>query len=208
MITFGLTGGIAVGKSTITKTFRLNHIPIVDADVIAHDLVVPGSEALDSIIDTFGEEYLLHDGSLDRVKLGSSVFSDPDLSLRADCIAALNSIMIPLIQKEATHQINVLHNMGFGLVGYDAPLLIEMGSAHKYRPLIVVSCPISMQIARLMSRNSLTHAEAMDRINAQMSTEEKIKLADYFIDTSGTIINSIKQTEDLIKKLMLLETKD
>lgn len=195
MITFGLTGGIACGKSTVTKTFRANNIPMVDADIVARQVVEPGSFGLSRVIRAFGSEYLNADGTLNRTKLGALVFADRDARARID------KIMAPLITTESQTQIASLHSQGNYLVGYDAALICEMGNSEKFRPLIVVYCPRDTQVERLMSRNNLTRAEAMARIEAQMPLEKKLKLADYKIDTSGTIEESIKQTEIIIHNL-------
>lgn len=196
MITFGLTGGIASGKSTATKTFRKHNIPIVDADIVARQVVEPGTKGLSYIVDIFTSAYLDENGFLDRAKLGKLVFSD------ADALNTINRIMGPLINAESDRQLQELHQQGHQLVGYDAALICEMGNSKKYRPLIVVSCPQDEQVARLMSRNSLTRAEAMSRIEAQMPVAEKIKMADYVIDTSGPVEDSIKQTESIIQDMI------
>jgi dephospho-CoA kinase len=195
MITFGLTGGIASGKSTVTKTLRRFDIPVVDADQVARDVVVPGSKGLTDIIQAFGIEYLNRDGTLDRTKLGKLVFSKPE------ALNTINHIMGPLIQEESDLQVQKAHQAGHPVVGYDAALICEMGNADRYRPLIVVSCPQDMQIDRLMKRNFLTREEAVARIAAQMPVADKVAMADYVIDTSGTVENSIQQTEAVIKKL-------
>ena len=195
MITFGLTGGIASGKSTVTKTFRAAGIPIVDADVVARQVVEPGTVGLQAVIFAFGKEYLQDDGTLNRTKLGALVFSNKkELDI-------CNKIMMPLIVDESAAQVKKLHEAGHLIVGYDAALICEMGNAKNYRPLIVVHCPTDTQLARLMSRNSLTRDEAMARIEAQMPVEKKKALADYLIDTSGTIEYSIKQTQKIIEIL-------
>lgn len=195
MITFGLTGGIACGKSTVTKTFRANNIPMVDADIVARQVVEPGTFGLSRVIRAFGSEYLNADGTLNRTKLGAFVFADRDARARID------KIMAPLITTESQTQIASLHSQGNYIVGYDAALICEMGNSEKFRPLIVVHCPRDTQVERLMSRNNLTRAEAMARIEAQMPLEKKLKLADYKIDTSGTVEESIKQTEIIIHNL-------
>jgi dephospho-CoA kinase len=198
MITFGLTGGIACGKSTVTKTFRRYNIPMIDADIVARQVVEPGSKGLDQMINHFGKEYLNQDGMLDRPKLAKLVFGNQDR------LNEVNSIMLPLIQQEVALQFQKYHQDGHGMVGYDAALICEMGDVEKYRPLIVVSCPRDTQLARLMSRNSLTRDEAVARIEVQMALEQKVALADYVIDTSGTIESSIAQTEVIINKLLTL----
>lgn len=201
MITFGLTGGIASGKSTVSKTFQKHGIPMVDADQIARQVVGPGTEGLLCIVEKFGSEILLDDGGLDRAKLGELVFSNPDANVRALSMAVLNSLMGPLIIQESAVQINKLHADGHPIVGYDAALICEMGNADKYRPLVVVYCPQEMQLDRLMSRNSLTREQAMDRISSQMSPEIKAHMADHVIYTWGTVEDSIKQTELYIEIL-------
>jgi dephospho-CoA kinase len=193
MITFGLTGGIACGKSTVTKTFRAHNIPMVDADIVARQVVEIGTPGLNEIVRVFGSQYLYTDGTLNRTELGKLVFAEPTAMLK------INRIMLPLIAKEADSQMKKFHQDGYDIVGYDAALICEQGNCKKYRPLIVVHCPQDMQLARLMKRNSLTHAEAMARIEAQMPVEKKKKLADHLIDTSGSIENSIAQTEKIIQ---------
>jgi dephospho-CoA kinase len=196
MITvFGLTGGIACGKSTVTKVFRANGVPIVDADIVARQVVELGKPGLQEITKCFGEDYLNEDGTLNRAKLGDKVFHD------RIAMYALNSIMTPLLKKEVQKQFTELFYEGHRLIGYDAALIIEMGHADRYRPLIVVNCPFQTQIDRLIKRNNLTYEQAKARIDAQIPLSEKVKLADYVIDTSGTLENSEKQTLDIISKL-------
>jgi dephospho-CoA kinase len=207
LITSGLTGGICCGKSTVSKTLIKHNIPVVDADIVARQVVEPNTYGLKEITYHFGSEVLESDGSLNRSKLGEKVFSEPNLKARGYYMHLLNSIMGPLIQEESTAQINKLHAQGHNIVCYDAALIAEMNNADKYRPLIVVSCPIDIQLARLMKRNNLTHEQAMDRISIQMSLEQKVAMADYVIDTTGTIESSIKQTELIIEKLKLLQEK-
>lgn len=189
MITFGLTGGIACGKSTVTKTFRYLGIPMVDADIVARQVVEPGTPGLETVIKSFGKEYLQDDGTLDRIKLGKLVFSDKE-SLRL-----IDEIMLPLINTEATAQLKKLETAGHLIAGYDAALICEMGNSEKFRPLIVVHCPQDTQIERLMSRNNLTREDALLRINAQMPVAKKIAMSDYDIDTSGTVEESKLQTK-------------
>lgn len=195
MITFGLTGGIASGKSTVTKTLRAAGIPIVDADIVARQVVEVGTPGWGMVRAMFGTEYLNEDDTLNRTKLAALVFSDKQ------ALYNMNAIMTPLINAESTAQIKKLHDGGAPLVGYDAALICEMGNSEKYRPLIVVHCPRDTQLARLMSRNSLTRDEAMARIEAQMPVEKKMALADYLIDTSGTVEESINQTKRIIEIL-------
>lgn len=194
MITFGITGSIACGKSNVTKLFREHDIPVVDADIVSRQVVTPGSEALDKIISAFGKEFLDFDGSLNRTKLGELVFNNPLSKL------TLEFIVSPLIKEESKKQINELHKK-YSIVGYDAALLIESGLADKFRPLIVVYCPLDIQVNRLMKRNNLTYDQAMVRINSQFSSKLKIKSADFVIDTSGTFENTETQVLSIIEEL-------
>lgn len=193
MITVGLTGGIGSGKSTVSKTFLKHNIPIVDADIVAREVVVVGSPGWGMIRSVFGYEVLNEDDTLNRAKLGELVFSDNA------AMCQLNEIMKPLIEQESIRQINALHYQGNDIVVYDAALIIEQGNADKFRPLVVVACPKEMQLDRIMKRNGVSREAAMSRINAQLSVEDKIKAADYVVDTSGTLEYSIEQTEAIIK---------
>jgi len=197
MITFGLTGGIACGKSTVTKTMRAEGYPIVDADVVARQVVEPGTPGLTSMIETFGTEYLQDDGSLNRTKLGTLVFSDKSARTQLDYL------MLPLINDEATSQIKKLHDEGNLIVGYDAALICEMGHVELYRPLVVVECREDTQIERLVKRNTLTRAEAVARIEAQMPVKNKIAMADFVINTDGLIVQSVEQTKKVLHHIRL-----
>jgi dephospho-CoA kinase len=192
---FGLTGGIACGKSTVSKTFQKHGIPMVDADVVARQIVEPGTLGLELITRAFGKDYLNEDGTLNRTKLGGKVFEDRISRY------LLDFIMAPLLKAESAAQLNKLAEQGHALVGYDAALICEMRNADKYRPLVVVACAPETQLARLMSRNSLTKEQAMSRITSQMSVEQKVKIADFVIRTDGSIEESIVQTENVIQKL-------
>lgn len=196
MITFGLTGGICCGKSTATKTFRAAGIPMVDADIVARQVVEPGTPGLKEVIDAFGNEYLQEDGTLNRTKLGALIFANRLKRWQIDLI------MLPLIKNESSKQIQSFHDQGHGVVGYDAALICEMGDADRFRPLVVVHCPTDMQVERLIKRNNLTREEAMSRVEAQMPVSMKIEMADYTIDTSGTIEESISQTKNVIDRMM------
>lgn len=180
-ITFGLTGSISVGKSTVTKVFIDNGIPIVDADIIARDVVQIGKPGYRSIVKIFGKEYLNEDQTINRTKLGALIFSSKDAKNK------LEHIMFSLINQKVKNDIASLHNKGHKIVGYDCALIIESNQQNNYHPLIVVWCPLDMQIDRLMKRNGLTRTEAMLRIDSQMSSDEKISHSDYIIDSSQSI---------------------
>lgn len=195
MITFGLTGGICCGKSTVTKTFRAHNIPIVDADVVARQVVKPGTSGLAFLVETFGKDCLSADGTLNRIALGNRVFGN------TEAMRQLNHIMMPLITAESDRQLTELRKAGNILVGYDAALIVEHGRADQFRPLIVVSCPPEIQLTRLMKRNGLTREQAIARIASQTPVADKVKLADFVVDTSGSVENSTEQTKDIISAL-------
>jgi len=196
-LTFGITGSIACGKSTVTKYIREMGIPIVDADVIAREVVIPGSHGWLLVATYFGLEFINRDDNdtLDRAKIGKRVFSNKkDLDF-------LNQTLGPLIKEESKRQIKCQHDLGHELVGYDAALIIENGNAKKYKPLIVVSAPFETQLARLMSRNDLTEEEAKNRISKQLSSEEKVKHADFVIETTGTLEELKTKTHSVIESI-------
>jgi dephospho-CoA kinase len=193
MITFGLTGSIAVGKSTATKAFVDNGIPMVDADIIAREVVQIGKPGYRSIVKTFGKEYLNEDQTINRTKLGALIFSSKDAKKR------LEHIMFSLINQKVKQDIASLHKEGHPIVGYDCALIIEAKQKRLYHPLILVWCPLDMQIDRLMKRNGLTRAEAMLRIDSQMSSDEKISHADCIIDSS----QSIQHIEEQVSRLII-----
>jgi dephospho-CoA kinase len=195
MITFGLTGGICCGKSRIRKLLQTYDIPMVDADDISRQVVSLGSKTHIKLFSTFGPEYFNYGGHLNRKKLADLVFSN-DMAR-----AKLESIMFPAITEEANIQIKKLHDAGHRLVGFDAPLIVEAGVADSYRPLIVVHCPPEMQIARMTRRDLLTHDEAVARLRAQLPNEAKIKVADFTIDSSGTVEETAAKAAEVINKI-------
>lgn len=206
MITFGLTGGIACGKSTVTKTFRKAGIPLVDADLVARQVVEPGTSGYFKVLAAFGYEFFNDDMTLNRAKLGELVFTE------ASAMKKINDIMGPMIHDESLCQMarwsQYLRDQGKPqIVGYDAALICEQNNHELFRPLIVVSCPKEIQLERLMKRNQLTKQQAEARINAQMPVEDKIKRADYVIDTSKEVEYSILQTKEVINQLFIKDKK-
>ncbi len=170
---FGLTGGIASGKSTVAAIFRAAGVPVLDADEVAREVVMPGEPALSALVEAFGADVLLADGTLDRKRLGARVFDDASLRAR------LNAIVHPAIaERSAAHFARLSSEP---LVCYDAALLVERGLADAFRPLVVVAAPRALQRARLIARDGLTAAEADARLDAQAPVEAKIAAADLVI---------------------------
>ena len=192
----GLTGGIASGKSTVSGMFRELGVPVIDADMIAREVVAPGSRALEAIVDAFGEEILTDEKSLNRARLGEIVFSD--LSKKK----VLEGILHPEIIAEQDRRLKDLEREGRTPVAIvDAAVMIESGSWKRFDSLVVVDCEESQQISRLRLRNGMNEDEAVRRVNAQMPLSEKVKYADHVIDNRGSIDDTRKQVEELMKLL-------
>ena len=176
----GLTGGIACGKTTVAGLLRARGAVVVDADVVARDVVAPGTPGLARVLERFGADLVDAQGGLDRGALGARVFGDP---LERE---ALEGILHPLIAVESMRQLAAALATRPPLVIYDAALLIEAGRADQFRPLIVVRADPAAQRARLISRDGLTPAQAQARIDAQMPVARKAALADHVIDNTGS----------------------
>ena len=192
----GLTGGIASGKSTVSGMFRDIGVPVIDADVIAREVVAPGSRALEAIVDAFGEEILTEEKSLNRARLGEIVFSDPAKK------KVLERILHPEIIAEQDRRLRDLEREGRTPVAIvDAAVMIESGSWKRFDSIVVVDCDESQQIGRLRRRNGMNEKEAIRRVNAQMPLSEKVEYADHVIDNRGSIDDTRKQVEALMELL-------
>lgn len=188
--TLGLTGGIATGKSTVSRFFRQHDIPVVDADVIAREVVEPGTDGLAEIIKTFGTEILLEDGSLNRKKLGEIIFKDEDKR------EMLNQILHQEIHQKMMMAKEKWENERVPLIVFDIPLLYEADYQSTFDAIMVVYVPEKTQIARLMERDELTVQQARDRIASQLPIEEKKARADIVIDNSQTIADTYEQVQN------------
>jgi len=176
----GLTGGIATGKSTVSEMFRRLGAVIIDADVLAREVVEPGQPALAEIAQEFGRGVLTADGRLDRKALAAIVFADGDRRRR------LEAITHPRIRTLFERRLGELAEKPFaGLVVFDAAVMIESGNYKTMERLVVVVTDEATQIARLMARDGCTREQARARIASQMPLSEKARLADYVIDNSG-----------------------
>ncbi|XP_045169007.2 dephospho-CoA kinase domain-containing protein-like [Mercenaria mercenaria] len=196
MFIIGLTGGISTGKSTVSQMFKELGCPIVDADVIAREVVEPGTKGWEKIRKTFGEDVFHDDGHLNREKLGQLIFADSDKRV------ALNKITHPEIQKVMMWKLFMLFAKGHQFAILDTPLLFESNKMVPYMAYtIVISCTPEQQLSRLQARNKLSEDDAMQRINSQMSLDEKCRLATFVIDNSGDIANTRQQVLEIHKKL-------
>ncbi len=192
----GLTGGIATGKSTVSALLRERGVPVVDADVVAREVVEVGSPGLEAIRRRFGSEVLRPDGSLDREALGRVVFSDTDA--RRD----LDAITHPRIGQRMMQHGERYAADGFGWMVYDAALIVENGLQAAFAGLIVVSCAPDTQLDRLLARDDLTRSEAEDRIAAQMPLAQKESAADWVIRNDGTLDDLRRNVDALYQTLV------
>ncbi|AXE85169.1 dephospho-CoA kinase [Streptomyces sp. Go-475] len=174
MLKVGLTGGIGAGKSEVSRLLVECGAVLIDADRVAREVVAPGTPGLTAVVDAFGEEILAEDGSLDRPRLGSIVFSDPAK------LATLNAIVHPLVgarsrelEEAAAEDAVVVH---------DVPLLTENGLASLYDVVIVVDTSPETQLDRLLTRRGMTEEDARARMAAQATREQRREIADIVID--------------------------
>lgn len=195
MFKLGLTGGIATGKSTVSNHFKELGIPVLDADVVAREVVETGQPALADIVAEFGDEMLLPDGSLNRKALGAVVFGNPEK------LAKLNQFTHPRVQASMRAQADAYAKAGVPLIVLDIPLLLEGKNAAGADAVMVVTVPADVQQERLMARNQLSAEDARKRMNSQMPMAEKEQLADYVIDNSGTIADTYEQVDAVLAQL-------
>jgi len=193
----GLTGGIACGKSTVSRLLAERGGHIVDADRIAREVVLPGTPGLQAVVDAFGPDVLAEDGALDRKKLGAIVFANESERKR------LESLLHPLIRAEMARQMADWNEREpDALVVVDIPLLYESGldRLFAFEEIIVVYVPKDIQLERLMLRDGLTREEALRRVDAQMPIERKREIADVVIDNSGTLEQTEAQVERYVAR--------
>ncbi|MGM7671923.1 dephospho-CoA kinase [Microbacterium sp. A93] len=191
-----LTGGIASGKSTIAARLSGYGAVVVDADQIVRDVQAAGSPVLQQMADAFGADILLPDGSLDRASLGSRVFGD------ADALKRLNAIVHPAVRAESKRRMNeALAQDPQPVVVYDVPLLVEARADDPWELIVVAHAPAEVRLQRLIELRSMERQAAQDRINAQVSDEKRLAIADVVIDTAGTLEHTHEQVDALWKKL-------
>ena len=196
MLIVGLTGGIASGKSLVTRVLRDLGAHVIDADKIVHDLLAPGQDACREVVGHFGKEILLPDGSIDRRKLGDIIFNHPEER------AWLNQCIHPRVFKAYQTQVHYLRErQPEAIVVMDAALLIETGYHKHMDKLIVVYAGQQEQVKRLMERDRFTLEQAMARIASQMPLDEKRAYADHVIENTATREEAERQTREVFEKL-------
>ena len=189
----GLTGGIASGKSTVARELERLGAVIIDADVLARDVVALGTEGLKAVVARFGDAVLAADGSMDRRALARIVFAD--LQARAD----LNAIIHPRVRERAA-ELEAAAPAG-AVVVHVIPLLVETGQQDDFDAVVVVDTTVEEQLRRLTRRDSLTQTEAEQRVAAQASREERLDAATHVIDSSGPVRETMRQVDELWRSL-------
>ncbi len=192
---YGLTGGIASGKSTVSRMLRELGAQVLDADVIAREVVEPGTPGLAAVAERF-PGVLGPDGRLDRAKLGARVFGDPQER------AALNALLHPLIGQQFLLRTQALAEAGVERLLYDAPLLIENRLHEAMNGVVLVWVPREVQRARLMARDGLDEAAAEARLAAQLPLDEKRQHATWLVDNSGNLEATRAQVEEVWRAML------
>jgi len=191
----GLTGGIACGKTVVRRRLEERGIPTLDADAVVHRLLQSGTDVTRQIAESFGAAVIAPDGSVDRKALGAIVFTDEEARRK------LNAVVHPGVWREVERFFEEREKASDPVAVVDAALMIETGSYRRYDLLVVVHCLPELQHERLMARDGLSREDALRRIRSQMPIEEKRPVADFLVDTSGSIEETLKQADDLASQL-------
>jgi len=195
MLRYGLTGGIASGKSTVAAMLREHGFAVLEADKISHGLIEPGGAAYEEVIARFGREIVHADGTINRGRLGAMVFDDPEE------LKQLNGMLHPRVEAELVRSLAELEiSCSVPVAFVEAALIFEAGLDKKLDGVVVAWCLPEQQLARLMERG-MSEAEARQRIGAQMPVQEKLVLAAQKIDCSGSIEETRSQVDALAAKL-------
>ena len=195
MLRVGLTGGIGSGKSSVVAMLREMGVPVIEADDVVHELSRAGEAVYDEIVKTFGREILAENGEIDRARLAAMVFGSPEK------LTQLNGIVHPRVLERTEQWMSERRRDGARLVVIEAPLLVETGFHRRLDRLVVVWCRPEQQIERLSGERGMSREEADRRIAAQLTVEEKMRVADHLIDNSGTRDETRRQVEALVKRL-------
>lgn len=189
----GLTGGVASGKSTVSAILAELGAVVIDADLIAREVVARGTPGLDAIVAEFGPALLTADGELDRPAMGALVFGDPDARRR------LEAIVHPLVHARSA-ELEADADEG-AVVVHDIPLLAEVGRAGSFDEVIVVDAPAELQVSRMVEERGWALADAESRIAAQATREERLAIATHVIDNTGTLAGLRTRVEEIYAAL-------
>ena len=200
MLVVGLTGGIASGKSVVSKILGDLGVLVIDADEVSREVMVPHTECWEHVVLSFGKEILREDLTIDREKLADLVFKNPKQR------AKLNSVVHPAIMKRIEERLDTIKEKDpETIVVIDAALLIETGMYKRYDKLVVVYAGKETQLKRLMARDGMSRDEAQRRIDSQLPLREKIKLADFVIRNEGSLKKTKEEVEKVFKILSSLK---
>lgn len=191
----GVTGGIASGKSLVSDYLTAQGYAIVDADIVAREVVAPGSNGLRQVAAIFGKEIVAENGQLNRKRLGQLVFADPQK------LQTLNNILQPLIRQQIGQELHELLAQGQDFVFLVAPLLFEQHYQAMCDVIMVVTVSPEVQLQRLMNRDHLNVKQARERIAAQWPLSRKVALADVVINNDGTAAATQAQLADWLKRM-------
>ncbi|MBM3793832.1 MAG: dephospho-CoA kinase [Acidobacteria bacterium] len=201
MLRVGLTGGLASGKSFVARRLGERGCHIIRADDLGHAVMAPGGEAWGAVVAAFGNDILKENGEIDRRRLGERVFNHPAR------LAALNAVMHPPIfrrQEQLVAQVAREDPRGIAVV--EAAIMFESGSHGRYQKIIVAACPEHMQLERAMARDGMTREQAQARLARQLPLAEKVRRADFVIDTSGSKEETTRQTDAVFESLRSIAT--
>ena len=200
MLNVGLTGGLASGKSFVGGGLRDLGCRLIKADELGHEVLMPGGAAYAPVVEAFGTGILNDDGTIDRRRLAARVFTDTAL------LAKLNGIVHPAVfRREYELTVELVAADPSAIVVVEAAILVETGSYKRFARLIVAACTREQQIERAVKRDRLTREEAEARLARQLPLEEKVRLADYVVDTSGTKENTISQVGEVYRSLRSIQ---
>jgi dephospho-CoA kinase len=196
MLKVALTGSIAVGKNYVLSVLAELGCHPIDADQVAHEVTKPGRPAYHEVVQTFGSGILGEGGAIDRARLGALVFDDPVARAR------LNQIVHPRVIEEINRMIGEIERQDpDGIIMVAAALIVESGAYKTFDKVIVVTCDEETQITRLMGRDAITREAAMKKMEAQLSSADKRRYADYEVDTSGSFDETRAQVEAVYRRL-------
>jgi dephospho-CoA kinase len=196
MLRVGLTGGLASGKSFVGHALAELGCHLIEADELGHHVLMPGAEAYDAVVNEFGEEILDEDRHIVRRRLGALVWDRPER------LATLNSIVHPaVIAREEGIIAKIAPTDPVAIVVVESAILVETGSYRRFDRLIVVVCTVEQQVERAMKRGAYSKEEVLARLSRQLPLEDKVRVADYVIDTSGAKEHTLEQVKSVYESL-------
>lgn len=201
MLKVGLTGGLACGKSFVGETLSGLGCFLVQADELGHEVLAPGGEAYDAVIEEFGHDILDAAGRIDRTLLAGRVFESPE---RLERLNAL--VHPPVVRREEQLVAQFAQREPHGIAVVEAAILIETGSYHRFDRIILVTCREEQQVELAMRRGGSTEENVRARLNRQMPLDEKRKFANFVIDTSGDKDDTVRQTRAVYESLRRIES--